>query len=65
MSDAIVGPAPKVKTIHKASLISPDGAVSALCFVRPRAIDLKQASWTNRDEAVTCSRCLKIMENRR
>ena len=38
------------------------GAVSALCFKKPRAIDLKIASWTIRDEAVTCKQCLRIIE---
>ena len=49
------------KIYHKAKLIRGDGAVSALCFSRPRAIDLSKASWTNRDEAVTCEKCRKLL----
>jgi len=46
---------------HRANLIDQRGRVSALCFSKPRAINLKQASWTNRDEAVTCPKCLAIL----
>lgn len=49
------------KTIHRAKHIRDDGAVSALCYSQPRAIDLSRATWTIRDEAVTCSRCLALM----
>jgi hypothetical protein len=49
------------KIYHKANKIRPDGAVSALCFKMPRAIDLSKASWTNRKEAVTCKKCLEAM----
>lgn len=54
----------KPKPIHRAKLISPDGRVSPLCAAKPRAINLKRASWSNRDEAVTCPRCLKIIAER-
>lgn len=50
------------KKQHWAAKISGNGDVSALCFVRPRAINLRLASWTNRKEAVTCSKCLKILK---
>lgn len=50
------------KLYHRASKIHDDGKVSALCFARPRPIDLSRASWTIRDEAVTCPRCLRLME---
>jgi hypothetical protein len=43
---------------HRANLIDEHGNVSALCFARPRAIDMKRASWTNCDDAVTCPKCL-------
>lgn len=49
------------KPIHRAKLITGDGRVSPLCAKRPRAIDLARASWTNRDEAVTCPRCLDVL----
>lgn len=53
---------PKKRTVHRADKIRSDGAVSALCFSAPRAIDLGRATWTNRDEAVTCPKCLRILE---
>ncbi len=51
-----------MRKVHKAKLISEQGNVSALCFKRPRQIDLKIATWSYRIEAITCKRCLKIME---
>lgn len=51
------------KVYHFAALISEDGGVSALCYSRPRAINLKAGqSWTLRKEAVTCKRCLKALD---
>jgi len=47
-------PFPLAKLYHKAGKMRSDGAVSALCFARPRAIDLTRALWTIRPEAVTC-----------
>lgn len=47
--------------IHRAAKIREDGSVSAVCFERPRKIDLARASWTIIDGAVTCKKCLKIM----
>lgn len=47
------------KLIHRAKYVNPNGGVSALCFEKPRSIDLGRASWTNRDEAVTCKKCLE------
>lgn len=55
---------PKAKVYHRASKIAPNGDVSALCFARPRAIDLSKALWTIRDEAVTCPKCLAEMDRR-
>lgn len=43
--------------IHRASKIRDDGRVSALCFKRPRAIDLQVASWTINGPLVTCEKC--------
>jgi hypothetical protein len=54
-----------MKPVHRAALIGPNGDVSALCSAKPRAIDPKKASWTNRDEAVTCSRCKAAIEHGR
>ncbi len=51
------------KKYHKGAEMNQRGGVSALCFKRPRAIDLTQALWTNRDEAVICPDCLRILKN--
>lgn len=51
-----------LKKYHKAHLFGLDGQVSALCFRRPRAIDLNRALWTTDDDAVTCPKCLKLMK---
>ncbi len=50
------------KKYHKAARFGGGGRVSALCSRRPRAINLTKASWTLRDEAVTCKKCLAIMK---
>ena len=49
--------------LQAADKISARG-VSALCFPKPRAIDLKRAAWTIRASAVTCEKCLKILKER-
>lgn len=49
------------KKYHKAALMREDGRVSALCFRRPRAINLARALWTLQDEAVTCRKCRRLM----
>ena len=48
-----LGPPPRQRIRHRAAKISCTGAVSALCFKTPHAIDMKRASWTLGDEAVT------------
>lgn len=48
----------KPKIYHMASLVNQDGGMSALCFKRPRSIDLRRSLWTNRAEAVTCKKCV-------
>lgn len=55
---------PYEKLYHRGSLVDNNGRVSALCFAKPRPIDLSKAMWTNRDEAVTCPKCLKLIEDR-
>lgn len=55
-------PAPRI--YHRALGIREDGAVSALCFKSPRAINMKVSTWTIRDEAVTCPHCLEIINAR-
>ena len=53
---------PFQKVYHKAKGLRADGAVSALCFANPRAIDITRAMWTITDKFVTCQKCLKIMK---
>lgn len=48
---------PRPKPVHKADAVDIEGRVSALCFMSRRPIDLKRATWTLRDEAVTCPKC--------
>jgi hypothetical protein len=50
-----------MKPYHKGARMNQKGGVSALCFKKPRAINLSQASWTTKDEAVTCKKCLAIL----
>lgn len=59
---AELGYAPKI--YHRAKLISNNGDVSPLCAKIPRKLDLAKELWTNRDEAVTCPKCLEIIRNR-
>jgi hypothetical protein len=54
----------KSKIYHRGDKINQRGGVSALCFVKPKAINLQKATWTNRDEAVTCPKCLAILKAR-
>lgn len=50
---------------HRADKINPSGAISALCYPTPRAIPTTgRETWTLRDEAVTCPKCLKILAKR-
>ena len=60
------GPPPPVKVYHWAHLwkLDDSGDVSALCYKRPRRIDLRKALWTITPEAVTCKRCLKLLAQR-
>lgn len=55
---------PYAKIYHMASLIDPDGNVSALCFKNPKAINLAKSLWTNRAEGVTCKKCIKELKAR-
>jgi hypothetical protein len=54
---------PYEKIYHRADKISERG-VSALCFAKPQAINLKRALWTLTDSAVMCKKCLKLMAAR-
>ena len=48
------------KPVHMAKLVSRTGAVSPWCAATPKRINLTIATWTNRWEAVTCAKCLKV-----
>ncbi len=52
---------PKVRVYHKAAEVNEKGDVSAVCYAKPRRIDLSRATWTFRWEAVTCQKCLSKM----
>lgn len=53
------GVAPKI--IHRANKINANGDVSALCYSKPRKINLAISIWTIRDDAVTCPKCLALL----
>lgn len=48
---------------HLARSIRADGAVSAMCFTQPRAIDMSRATWTTNRKAVTCHKCSEIIKH--
>lgn len=52
------------KVYHMADKTDGRGAVSALCYKRPRPINLKIALWTLRADAVTCRACLARIRER-
>ena len=52
---------PPTRMRHRGDKIDQKGRVSALCFPRPRVIDMKRATWVMRDEAVTCPKCLALI----
>jgi hypothetical protein len=49
------------KKYHRADKSDGRGNVSALCFKRPRPIDLSRALWTTDDRAVTCKKCIALI----
>lgn len=49
------------RTIHYATHVREDGGVKAVCAVS-RPINLKKATWSLFRSAVTCKKCLKILE---
>lgn len=50
------------KIYHMGSLVNIKGDVSALCFKKPRAINLKKEGWVLRWIAVTCPKCLYMRD---
>lgn len=51
----------RVKIIHRADKVSEKG-VSALCYKKPRAINLRSATWTFVDRLVTCPKCKGLIK---
>lgn len=49
---------------HRGDKINAQGGVSALCFSKSRAIDLRLATWVMSDQATTCPKCLALIEAR-
>ncbi len=49
------------KTVHFVDKIHPAGSVSACCYKRPKPINSELAKWTVREGAVTCRKCLVIL----
>lgn len=64
MSDVQCPPLPPTRMYHRGAQIDHRGRVSALCFSPARAIDMKRATWTMRDEAVTCPKCRALIAAR-
>lgn len=53
-----------VKVYHYAAKVREDGVVSALCYARPRPINLARGqSWTLLAAQVTCSRCRRKLRD--
>ena len=46
---------------HRGTKVNRNGKVTALCFARPRAIDMTRATWTISDDAVTCPKCKALL----
>lgn len=59
--ELVCPPLPSIRMRHKGDKINSKGGVSALCFDRPRAINMKKATWVMGDDGVTCPKCLAIM----
>ncbi len=62
MIRTVMRPNRDTRICHLARSIRADGAVSAMCFTRPRAIDMTRATWTINRKAVTCSKCAEIIK---
>jgi hypothetical protein len=57
-------PLPPTRVRHRGDKIDRRGRVSALCFPKPRAIDMKRATWVMSDDAVTCPKCRALIADR-
>ena len=56
---------PPARMYHRADKINDKGGVSALCFTKPRTINMRRESWTMTDASVTCPKCMALMKGRR
>jgi hypothetical protein len=61
MNDMECPPLPPTRIYHRGTKVNRHGRVTALCFARPRGIDMKRATWTISDEAVTCPKCKALI----
>ena len=61
MNDMECPPLPPTRMFHRGAKVNRHGRVTALCFVRPHGIDMTRATWTIRDEAVTCPKCKALI----
>ena len=57
-----IGPPPRQKIVHFGSKWSQHGDVSALCFAKPRPIQLAVSTWTICPQFVTCPKCKTLLE---
>jgi hypothetical protein len=64
MTDEDCPPLPPTRMRHRGDKINAQGRVSALCFPKPRAIDMKRATWVMSDDATTCPKCRALIEAR-
>ena len=48
---------------HFADLVNQSGDVSALCYKRPRKINLEITKWTIVESDVTCKKCLCLIKH--
>ena len=64
MVDMECPPLPPTRMRHRGDKINANGGVSALCFPKPHAMDMKRATWVMSDDAVTCPKCRALIEAR-
>lgn len=50
---------------HLAKHIQQNGNVSPLCAPKPRALNMEVATWTTDKRAVTCRKCLSMLDRSR
>lgn len=63
--DLELPPLPPTRMYHRGDKVDAQGRVSALCFSKPRPIDMRRASWTLADAFVTCPKCAALILARR